>query len=86
VAKRYEVGGSLGSHYARDPGYSEDIAFGGTPVAHKVESGGAEGDLACGNGYTLGVGLGAHVYHARVALLVKVGKLGFGGFGHGLDA
>ena len=77
MAHRDEARRLLRGHDASHARASEHIAFRSLTLDDEVERFLMHRDEALGNGDALGVGLGRHVDHAHIALLVDVGELLF---------
>ena len=75
VAHGDEVGGVLGGHDARDTSHGEDFALGNASFCDELEGLGLHGNEPTGDGFALGVGLGADVDHPGPALLIYVAEV-----------
>ena len=69
-----EVGGVLGGHDAGDSGHGENFALGDATFGDKLEGFGVHGNVAAGDGFALGVGLGANVDHLGPSLLIQMAQ------------
>ena len=78
MAQRDQVGRLLRGHYACDASNGKHVALRGPSLAHQLERRLGERDVRARHCYPLCRELGAHVYHARVTLLVEVCQAGRG--------
>ena len=75
MAERDQFRGALGGHDAAHLGAGQHVALGQGAFLEQFQGIGRKLHDGFGNGHTLGVGLGAHVHHGDVAVLVQMGKI-----------
>ena len=74
MAERDELTGPLGALDAGDAGNAEHIALFGASALDQGQGGRFHGDETFGHRHPMGVCLGRHIDHVRLALRVKVGQ------------
>ena len=75
MAERDQLRGALGGHDAAHLGAGQHVALGQGAFLEQLQGVGRKLHDGFGNGHAPGVGLGAHVHHGDVAVLVQMGKI-----------